>query len=353
MLACSLAAGCAAWAQDAPPADPPSFRVMTKATPPFVIEGAGGELSGLSVDLWSRVAADLGVQTEWELAPLEDMLAAVEAGEADAAISAITISAEREASMDFSHAYFSSGLGIAVPAESSGMAGLWGIVGAFFSVAFLQAVAALALVLFVSGVLMWLFERRRNAEQFGGGAAGVANGFWWSAVTMTTVGYGDKAPVTLGGRLVALVWMFASIIVIAAFTGGIASAITVGALEGKVQGPEDLPGARVAAPAGTTATGYLARNGVPTTTTDNIEDAMALLADGQVDAVVHDAPVLRHLARTDRDGVVRVLEATFQPQNYGIALPTGSPLRERINRAILAETSSLEWQETVRRYLGR
>ena len=38
--------------------------------------------------------------------------------------------------------------------------------------------------------------------------------FWWAAVTMTTVGYGDKTPVTTGGRIVGLVWMFTSVIVI-------------------------------------------------------------------------------------------------------------------------------------------
>ena len=94
------------------------------------------------------------------------------------------------------------------------------------------ALVALALVLMVAGFCIWLFERRQNAAQFGEGsvARGLGDGFWWSAVTMTTVGYGDKAPKTFGGRVVALIWMFVSLIIIASFTASIAASLTANRL---------------------------------------------------------------------------------------------------------------------------
>ncbi|MFW6208776.1 MAG: potassium channel family protein [Spirochaetota bacterium] len=47
--------------------------------------------------------------------------------------------------------------------------------------------------------------------------------FWYSIVTITTVGYGDKTPITVGGKIVGLLLMGMGVIVMAAVTGQIAS----------------------------------------------------------------------------------------------------------------------------------
>ncbi|MDM8527310.1 ion transporter [Anaerolineales bacterium HSG24] len=46
-----------------------------------------------------------------------------------------------------------------------------------------------------------------------------SDAMWWSYVTMTTVGYGDKYPVTFGGRLIAVVLMMAGVGLFGTFTG--------------------------------------------------------------------------------------------------------------------------------------
>lgn len=51
----------------------------------------------------------------------------------------------------------------------------------------------------------------------------LADALWWSLVTLTTVGYGDIAPTTLGGRLIAIVDMIVGIGVLAAFSATLAS----------------------------------------------------------------------------------------------------------------------------------
>jgi voltage-gated potassium channel len=49
------------------------------------------------------------------------------------------------------------------------------------------------------------------------------DGVWWAVVTVTTVGYGDKVPHSVGGRIVAMVLMFVGIGFLAVLTATVAS----------------------------------------------------------------------------------------------------------------------------------
>ena len=49
---------------------------------------------------------------------------------------------------------------------------------------------------------------------------------------------------------------------------------------------------------------------------------------------------------------VRVLPGTFQRYHVKMAVPTGSPLREPLNRALLAIVGGSEWSSGLERYIG-
>jgi voltage-gated potassium channel len=51
------------------------------------------------------------------------------------------------------------------------------------------------------------------------------NGIWWTIVTMTTVGYGDISPHSLGGRIIAVMLMFFGIGVLGMFSASVASVL--------------------------------------------------------------------------------------------------------------------------------
>ena len=331
------------------PEAPKKLRVGTKPAPPFAIKGADGTWSGISIELWRDLAKNIGHEYELKEYDLKGLLNAIAQGDVDVGIAAITLTPQREQKFDFSHPFFFTGLGIAISAAPQGSSGF----ASFFSPELFRYLGGLVLLLFVVGILIWVFERRRNSDEFRPGVIGISDGFWWSAVTMTTVGYGDAAPKTLLGRLLGLVWMFAAILIISIFTAGITSALTVSQLESGITGPDDLPKVKVGSVDGSSSQRYLSNRGMVAKPYPSVVDGLKAVAAGEIDAFVYDRPLLQYYARTELSGRVRVLDAVFDAQSYGIGLPSGSPLRERVNTALLElQTDEAYWGGLVKKYLG-
>jgi voltage-gated potassium channel len=78
---------------------------------------------------------------------------------------------------------------------------------------------AVLATIFACSALLLSFEA--NAK--GSNIHNFADALWWAIVTVTTVGYGDKYPVTAGGRGIATVLMFVGIGLIGVLTATVAS----------------------------------------------------------------------------------------------------------------------------------
>lgn len=326
--------------------------VGTKVTAPFAMKSADGKWTGISIELWREIAERSGYTYRIEeRRDLEGLLAGLQDGSLDVVAGALTVTSDREEAIDFSHPFFTTGLSIAT--TYAGNRPWLHVLTRFFSTDFLAVVAALLALLCLLGIVVWAVERRHNREQFGGSFwEGIGSGIWWSAVTMTTVGYGDKAPRTLFGRLIGLVWMFAAIIILSSFTAAIASSLTVSQLESKVRGLEDLPSVRVGSVPNSTSAAFLDERSIRFVDFATPVEGLQAVSDGRIDAFVYDAPILRYLARTDYPGRVRVLPETFSRQDYGLALQQGSLYREWINRFLLREIRSPQWEDLLKQYLG-
>jgi len=138
--------------------------VGTKHVPPFAIKDESGNWSGISSELWTKIASDLDLEYEFRELGLEELLDSLEKSSIDAAPAALTITAKREQTMDFTHPFHTSGLGIAV--SSKNKAGWFAVMERFSSFAFLKVLIALALVLFIAGLLVWFFEHKHNVGEF-------------------------------------------------------------------------------------------------------------------------------------------------------------------------------------------
>jgi len=85
----------------------------------------------------------------------------------------------------------------------------------------LFAIAALFL-LYLSSVGIYYFEHEAQPETFGS----IFHCLWWSVATLTTVGYGDVYPVTVGGKIFTSFIVLIGIGIVAVPTGILASALT-------------------------------------------------------------------------------------------------------------------------------
>ena len=82
-----------------------------------------------------------------------------------------------------------------------------------------RVLIAAAVTLFLGAWLVLLFEE--NAK--GSNIHSYPEALWWAIVTVTTVGYGDRFPVTGGGRYVAVILMLLGIGLIGVLTATVAS----------------------------------------------------------------------------------------------------------------------------------
>lgn len=323
--------------------------VATKEAAPFAMKGPDGSWRGIGIELWRRIAAQLHLRYRFvEVKTVPDLLAATGEGGADAAVAAITVTARRERTIDFTQPFYESGLGVAVRA---GAANWVPVARAFLSLNFLRAILVLTGIALIVGILVWLFERRANQHFGGHPIKGVTSGLWWSAVAMTQAGAAQNAPTSLPGRLLAVIWMIASIVVIAVFTASVTSVITTHQLQGLVQNVDDLRSLRVGVVAGSSSVNFLDRQQVAHKMFADPQSGLRAVEAGTLDAFVYDRLLLSWIVQRNFS-YLRVLGVTFDRQNYAIALPARSTLRVPLDIALLEDVDSKWWDEVLYRYLG-
>jgi len=317
-----------------------------KITPPFVVQESNGRPAGLSLAFWELIDEKIPARIEYRwYDDLDEMLSAVANNDLDLSINPITVTEKRMDSLDFSQPFFISGTTAARKDVSS-----WtGFFDSLFSREFFSAIAILVAVIFAFGFLVWLFERRKNSEQFAPGWQGILDGFWWSAVTMTTVGYGDKAPATRGGRFIGLIWMFAAILLISGLTAGIASALTVNNIERKINGIEDLRRFESGSIEGSGTAEYLEIYGLPNRYFKDVTAGLEAVQNDEIDVFLFDRPILQfYLERGDFQDLV-LDHRNLKTDYYSFTYPKGSPLREVLDPKIVRALKSDSWNFILRK----
>jgi ABC-type amino acid transport substrate-binding protein len=313
-----------------------------------------GSISGVSVDLWRRVAERL--ERQFKLIPVSEMesiLSGLEQGHFDAAIGAITITPEREKRVDFSYPAHRSGVAVAVRKEKGPLSALksYAAAASELSLLILSSLAMLVLI----GIAMWFIERRHpSAKGLESSVVTLRDGLYWAVVTMTTVGYGDKTPKSTMGRVIAIFWMLASLVWVSLLSTSLVSRLTAERVEFRGGfATVDLTGKKLAAVANSSGAEYLDEHHLLYVKFKNLPDALDSLASGKSDAVVNSVGALQYLISKRYASAAEMPQGLLAPAYMAIALPEHSPFKRPIDEALVKITSDPEWRSLEERFFGQ
>lgn len=329
------------------------FVVGTEMTPPFSM-GDESEWEGLSARLWEEISNEIDVEyTVRDAGTLSDLISDVSSGQVDVAVASMTITSEREESLDFTHAFFTTGISIATKADGVSFGQrIMSIVRNFPMKALFNGIIVLCSALFIVGFFFVLIEGRKHtllSEM--SWPSRLFHGWYWAAVTNTTTGYGVYAPESIPGKVYGVFWMYTSMLITSSLIAGLAYVSFNVANTSGIENLSDLVEYRVVTVENSTSSSFLTDEGIEHSTCAGVYDCMTMLSDGSVDAVVYDRPVLQYYANSEFENL-SVLDEVYDEQSYGFALPAGSPHVEEINRALLREIDEEWWKEAQEDILG-
>lgn len=309
-----------------------------------------GQDAGFSIDLLDAVAQELNLEIKYERKDgFAEMLEAVQTRQVDGAIANISITAERERMMDFTQPIFDSGIQVMMPA---GQSDAGAVLSAIFTRQIALSVLGALVLLFGGGMMMWLFERKHQ-EYFDRSAKDAGfPAFWWALNLVVNGGFEERVPQSRGGRFFAVVLVVSSLFIVSIFVAQITAALTVSAIQSNIESISDLEGRQVGTISGSTSASFLDERGIVPIGYEDLDELLAGFERGDLDAVVFDGPILAYYVRNQSQGKAELLERVYRPENYGMAFPAGSELREEMDQAMLRLREDGTYDELLIKWFG-
>lgn len=314
--------------------------------PPFSWQQEDGTWTGVAVDLWTRTAESAGIA--WTAVKADTPNGLVEqlaAGTIDVAATGLTVTAERARHVDFLPSFELNSVGI-VSRPAEGLQ-FWHLLAGLTDAAFLGMSVLVVSLIVVFGVAIWLAERRGNPGEFGGGHHhGLGSGLWWSMVTMSTVGYGDKSPRTWAGRMIAGLWIVMALVLVSVFTGAAASVFTQRTSD-TVAHTWSLKGRSVGALADGSTQSWLRTKGVKARGYPTSIEGVQAVQRGEIDVFAGDVSMLRWVLLEQYIDDLEVLDGLKQ-ERLSLAIRPGLAQERDLTVHMLQVMASPAWADSLR-----
>jgi ABC-type amino acid transport substrate-binding protein len=312
--------------------------------PPFVYASEIG-LQGIGAWLWEDIARELDIAYIYKEMPFSEILQSLEDGTVDVNINGLTVTSAREELFDFSFPYYVSNSTVVTKTNSFSRE-FKEFMSPVFSFEFLSGFLLLILIIFVFGLIVWIVESKKN-EQFRKGFKGVWDGIWWSAVTVTTVGYGDKAPKTSLGKIFGLLWMFIALIFISSLTASLTSNFTETRATNRLENFGEFKEKKVGTVANSGTASFLKKHFFKNVSYyDDLPSGLVALDNEEIYAITYDEPIIRYRLKTDfKDWDFEIKPIRFDQQLYAFGLTKSrKSLKDSISRLIIKKTETIDWE---------
>jgi polar amino acid transport system substrate-binding protein len=346
-------AGSVAAAEPADAASAPARLRVAVVPIASAVEWKGDQPHGVMIDVWRDLEKRVGMETDFvRTDTFKHLLDTLTAGEADVALGPIAITEERERVFDLTHPIIHSGLRIAVRQRDE--AGFLPALRSLFSWRLLQLLGTVLLLALASGHLLWWFEHRGNPESFPAEyPRGVWEAIWWIASTVVVGGCDNKHVASGLGRAIAFAWMVGGIVLLAAFTSVLTATLTAEQVAGAIHGPRDLAGRTAGCQEAAVSVKEVQRRGGIAREFAKLDEALDALGRGELEAVVGENQQMMFLLNQPGRTGLKLVGPMFESFDYGFGLPSGSPLRERLNTAILRMREDGAIDRIREHWLGR
>ena len=326
---------------------PSKLRVGFAGGEPAVIVSGTGKITGITVEMWHELAEKLNLNDEMVFySSVPEMLVHLGLGKIDVAFGTISITPERLELFDFTQPVGQDHLTLLLPSSPPT---LWGIVRPFLGWAFISSAGVIYLCLFTVGNLLWLAEHKDNPEQFTPEYfKGIKEGMWCAVMTFTTVGYGDRYPITPLGRIIASWWAIISTIIVSSLTAGIATTLALAFSPRSVEEfskPQDLNNARIAVITGSNAAKWATYYGARLVPIKDLASGITQLKNKQVDAILYSRLFLENYLHQNPQIDYRMANFSLGTEYYSIALTANNPLTKKLNEQLFNIDTQIKFQQ--------
>ena len=343
-------------AQEASPPPPRTLVVGISDQPPFCMRNEEGEWCGIAFDLWRHVAKKLDLSFELRESDLAGMVKGLDERVYDLEVCPAFITAIGEEHVDFTAPYFVDDTAIAINADQQ--PSFWRAVRAVLgSGPFLLLVLAVVVLTLLGAFTLWFLEHRGDSAHYRGRTGkALLRAVYWSVSLLSgrdfpsAVGYKAAAPETPIGRAFAVAWMLLGVVVFSMFTASAASLLTFTQLRAFVGDWSDLKEMRVGTVEQSDAQEYLREQRIASTGFETPVSLLEALRRREIDAAVFGRAGLVYYSKGQFRNQIAVLSLPSPRSCMGLPMQLGSPLRKRINQALLEFTESDAWPAIVAKY---